>query len=114
MYQYIAFVSNIVDGDTIDCDVDLGFFMIARIRFRLARVNTPETHGVSKDSAEYAAGMQSKNFVGDAIEGMNVMIKTSKTGKFGRWLAEVYYGPNYETNLNDKLLELGLAKEYGS
>jgi len=114
MYTYKAYVNRVVDGDTIDCDIDLGFYMIARIRLRLARVNTPETYGVSKDSDEYVAGMAAKQFVIDAIEGEEVIIKTSKTGKFGRWLAEIYYGVDFEINLNDKLIEEGLAKLYGA
>jgi len=114
MYTYKAFVTRVVDGDTIDCDVDLGFYMIARIRFRLARVNTPETYGVNKDSDEYKAGKHAKGFVCDKIQSEFVLIKTEKTGKFGRWIAEVFYGPNFETNLSDKLLETGLAHPYGS
>ena len=114
MYSYKAHVNRVVDGDTIDCDVDLGFYMIARIRFRLARVNTPETYGVSKDSDEYKAGLKAKQFVVAAIEGKDILIKTGKTGKFGRWIAEVYYGDNLETNLSDRLLDLKLAKVYGA
>ena len=112
MYLYEAYVNRVVDGDTLDLDVDLGFYMIARIRVRLARVNTPETFGVRKGSAEYKAGMKAKKFVTHMLKGQTVMIATEKTGKYGRWIAEVNYGPNYEINLNDELLEKSLAKLY--
>ena len=112
MYEYKAHVTRVVDGDTIDADVDLGFYMIARIRMRLARINTPETFSVKKDSEEYKAGVKSKTHVIDAIGGKDVLIRTQKTGKFGRWIAEVLYGADFKTNLSDELLELGLARPY--
>ena len=112
VYEYKALVTNVVDGDTIDVDIDLGFYMVARVRMRLARVDTPETYGVSRDSDEYKAGMKSKEFVKERLIMQDVLIKTQKTGKFGRWIAEVFYGPNFEINLSDELIKRGLAEPY--
>ncbi len=114
MYEYNAEVLRVVDGDTIDLDVDLGFSIHHKMRVRLARVDTPETYGVKKDSEEYKRGMEAKEFVESAIPvGKQVTIVTLKdrTGKFGRYLAEILVD---EYNLNSKLLEEGLATEYGS
>lgn len=115
MYEYKAKITRVVDGDTIDAEVDLGFGVSFRERFRLARVNTPETYGVKKDSEEYAAGMKAKQAVIALVETYDeVVIQTSKDkkGKYGRYIAEVLFldGSEPALNLSDYLLEEGLAE----
>ena len=112
MYEYKAVVTNVVDGDTLDVNISLGFHLFAHIRMRLARINTPETYGVKRDSDEYRAGMKAKAYVIDNVELQDVLIRTEKTGKFGRWIAEVFYGEDFSINLNDELVSHGLAKRY--
>ena len=104
MYIYKAEVVKVVDGDTIDCVVDLGFHMKAEIRFRLARINTPEVRGIEKEE-----GVASKQWLIDRLNAANntVTIKTAKTGKYGRWLAEIFID---EININDELVKNELAK----
>jgi len=104
MYTYRAEVVKVVDGDTIDCIVDLGFHMKAEIRFRLAKIDTPEVRGVEKEE-----GRVSKQWLIDRLDAANniVTIKTAKTGKYGRWLAEILID---ETNINDELVKNGLAE----
>ena len=103
MYTYKATVVRIVDGDTLDADVDLGFYMKTRQRFRLARIDTPER------------GEEGFTEATDRVKelcpvGSEIFISTSKTGGFGRWLGEIVYGD--DKNLSDQLLMEGLAKIY--
>mgnify|MGYP001197382600 CR=1 FL=1 len=85
-YTYKAKLVRCVDGDTMDVDVDLGFHLTARIRCRLLGVNTPE-----RGRPDFArATLMLENLLQSQAdeEGFFVM-RTGKTGKFGRWLAEV-------------------------
>jgi micrococcal nuclease len=109
MYTYRASIVRVVDGDTFDAEVDLGFYMVARIRFRLAGVDTPEVRGVERPE-----GLKASAFVKDAIEGETVIVRTAKAGKFGRWLASVEYeGEDTEVHdLATVLLREGLAEPY--
>jgi len=107
-YSYNAIVVKIVDADTIDFRVDLGFYMTAAIRFRLIRINAPELR--SKSKKERAKAMEAKTFVVDrCAAAKSVSVISRKTEKFGRWLCEVYLDG---VNLNDLLLSNGLAKKY--
>lgn len=107
MYLYSAKVTNVVDGDTIDAEVDVGFMMTAKIRFRLYGIDTMETN--DKDPVKKELGLRAKNLVKELIEGKQVVLQTYKTDKYGRWLAEVYLG---EYSVNVKLIKEGLAVAY--
>jgi micrococcal nuclease len=115
MYQYKAKVVRVVDGDTIDCIVDLGFGIMngnegSPVRFRLAGINAPETRlGKNTDEAEKQRGLQAKAWLASLIEGHWVEIHTEKDdkGKFGRYLAYVIFA---DTNLNEAMVEEGLAE----
>lgn len=110
-YTYKALCTKVVDGDTIDLEVDLGFGSFIRERFRLSRINAPETYGISKESEEYKAGLLSKTRLQELIENKQVIIKTEKDRreKYGRYLAEVFIN---DLNINDLLLQEGLAQKY--
>lgn len=86
MHTYRALVVRVVDGDTVDLDVDLGFHLTARIRARLARVDTPE-----RGEPGWAfAGDELRRLLGEAADDEGyVIVRTSKTGKYGRWIAEI-------------------------
>ena len=90
MYEYRCKVLRIVDGDTIDVDIDLGFgIWIHKERVRLAGIDTPESR--TRDLTEKAFGLASKQFVKDIMPiGSQQIIKTQKdkTGKFGRILGD--------------------------
>ncbi|MFQ5407506.1 MAG: thermonuclease family protein [Anaerolineales bacterium] len=115
MYTYLATVSRVVDGDTVYVDVDLGFYLRQHMKLRLAGINTPEIRG-----AERAEGLNAKAFVAAAIPiGSRVVIKTSKLGKYGRYIADIYYLPDSADpheilmngrHLNQELLDAGLAE----
>jgi len=94
MYDYRAQVKNIVDGDTLDVCVDLGFHMRRDIRLRLKGIDTAETYGVDKDSKEYKQGAEQTEYVKqwcavDTDTEWPFIVRTEKKGSFGRYLATV-------------------------
>lgn len=114
MYEYQASLLSVVDGDTIDVTVDLGFRIHREIRLRLEGVDTHETYGVSKDSEEYRKGTEEAAFVeawfDDAETGAfewPVRVRTEKTGKFGRYIAEV------ERKSDGAVLNSDLVERFG-
>jgi micrococcal nuclease len=109
MYEYKADVTKVYDGDTITCNIDLGFGVVLKgQKIRLSGIDTPEIRG-----DERADGLISKEFVSNLILDKEIIIKTEKDskGKYGRWLGEVFL-PDMETSINKLLLETGHAKEY--
>jgi micrococcal nuclease len=113
LYWYRAQVTRVVDGDTIKVLADLGLETFQRLTLRFHGVNTPEIYGVPKDSDEYAAGMKAKLRVEELISGKQVWIRTYKdrTGKYGRYLAEVFFQDEEgrHTSVTKLLLEDGLG-----
>ncbi len=105
-------VKRVVDGDTIDAEIDFGFHLFQIHRVRLHRVNTPEIN--SPDEALRAKALQAKEFVSKAVLGRVVILETVKSDSFGRYLAEVYYTnpEGAEHNLSDDLLANGLATSF--
>ena len=90
MYTYNAKVLTVVDGDTIDCLVDLGFEVWKKVRVRLQGINTPECR--TRDLAEKAKGLAAKDRVKILIE-LNedkVELESFGVGKYGRCLGKVY------------------------
>jgi len=110
MYEYRARLIRVVDGDTMDVDIDLGFGIHFQERIRLAGIDTPETYGVKKDSEEYQLGKQAALFVEDKLEGKEFIIRTEKDskGKYGRYIAIIIVD---DVNLNDELVEQKLAEK---
>ncbi len=111
MWTYQATVDRVVDADTIDVTVDLGFYLYSRQRFRLARVDAWEVRGEEREK-----GLVAKAAVQSLLpQGSQVRVTTSKAGKYGRWLAEVYLTgeDGDEFNLNSWLLLHGHAELYG-
>ena len=109
MYEYRAYVTKVYDGDTITCDIDLGFgVLLQKQKLRLFGLNTPEVRGPSKKE-----GIKIRDIVRSRILKTWITIKTvrDKKGKYGRWLA-VVCEDGIEETLNDWLLKEGHAKEY--
>jgi micrococcal nuclease len=86
MYNYRAKVRRVVDGDTVDFEVDLGFNMYAKIRTRLTEVDTPER---GERDFHRATAMLENLLSYQADEEGWITIKTEKTGKYGRWLVTI-------------------------
>lgn len=109
MYEYKALVTRVIDGDTIDCRVDLGFDIWVNTRFRLYGIDTPESR--TRNKAEKKRGLEVKAYVKDKIWNQIVTIKTHKKGKFGRYLVWVYEQGEKKC-LNLDLIDTGRAKAY--
>jgi len=89
MYEYKAIVDRVVDGDTVDFYVDLGFNVGMKIRGRLAGVDTPE-----RGHRDFVmATKKCRDLLNKAVESFpyegKLIIKTAKTGKYGRWIVEI-------------------------
>lgn len=109
MYRYAANVVEVIDGDTIDVNVDLGFDIIHKLRVRLYGINTPESRTRNKE--EKVRGLAAKARLKELIEAKSVVIETQKddTEKYGRFLATVYLSG---ANINKQLITEGHAIEY--
>ena len=108
IYQYRAHVVSVYDGDTLRADVDLGFFTwIKNEQFRLARLDTPEIRGEERD-----AGLVARDRLRELVLDRDVVIETEKKGKYGRYIAEIFYKDADGTlvNVNDVLLDEDLAR----
>jgi micrococcal nuclease len=107
MWTYRAQLDRVVDGDTIDLRVDLGFKTYKQVRVRLQDVDTAEIYGVHKESDEYQRGMEHKRFVQDYLDRDGEwplrLITEEETGKYGRWLGDVR--PFDGESLTDRLIE---------
>ena len=111
MYEYRARVTRVVDGDTVDLLIDLGFNIHIKQRVRLDGIDTPETR--TKDKREKIKGLAAKQFVTDKIGDKFVIVKTEKKGKYGRCLAVIWYEVDgHFESLNEALIKAKLAKRY--
>jgi micrococcal nuclease len=110
---YVKKVENVVDGDTIDVVIDLGFDIMFASRVRLAGIDTPESR--TKDKAEKALGLESKEYLKKHLkDAKSVVIKTEKINsseKFGRILGWVYINGD-TVSLNDIMINDGYAWGY--
>ena len=114
MYEYyVRKVESVVDGDTIDVLIDLGFDIIFGSRVRLAGIDTPESR--TKDLAEKALGLEAKEYLKKSLkDAKSVVIKTEKmdsSEKYGRILGWVYVDGN-TVSLNDMMINDGYAWGY--
>ena len=114
MFQYyVKKVTKIVDGDTIDVDIDLGFDISFSSRVRQAGIDTPESR--TTDKMEKALGLEAKAYLKHEIEAAKtVVIKTEKidsSEKYGRILGWVYLDDS-TISLNEKMITDGYAWGY--
>jgi micrococcal nuclease len=112
LFHYQAKVDRVVDGDTIDVILDLGFDILYRGRVRFQGVNAPESR--TRDAVEKQAGLAAKRYVEDWISELEgrVIIQTSldDRGKFGRILGRILNAEG--ACLNDEMVSLGHATPY--
>ena len=111
MYEYNCTVERVVDGDTIDVVLDLGFDILYKSRVRLYGIDTPESR--TRDKDEKARGKMAGSFLEEAIEdGEKVIIQTKlkdSRGKFGRILGDVVVD---DININQLMVKCHLAVAY--
>ena len=112
-YTYHAKLLDVIDGDTLKLDIDVGFSTSRQDKVRLARINSPEI--------DTPAGKKAKRFIQQRLQNAHIIIETRKREKYGRYLALVYYHPThsdynailtYGKLLNDELIERGHATRY--
>jgi len=114
MYEYfVKEVKNVVDGDTIDVIIDLGFDILFSSRVRLAGIDTPESR--TTDKAEKALGIEAKEYLKKQLkDAKSVVIRTEKmdsSEKYGRILGWVYVNGDSES-LNNRMINDGYAWGY--
>ena len=120
MYEYKAIVDRVVDGDTIDCTIDLGFHTFRKIRVRMEGINTPESR--TRDLEEKERGLAAKARLQEILlyNDNRCTLKVSGLGKYGRALATVFV-ENLSpvategitlVNVNNQLITEGHAVEY--
>ena len=114
MYEYfVREVKNVVDGDTIDVIIDLGFDILFASRVRLAGIDTPESR--TTDKAEKALGIEAKEYLKKQLkDAKSVVIRTEKmdsSEKYGRILGWVYVNGESES-VNNKMINDGYAWGY--
>jgi micrococcal nuclease len=110
-YLYRAEVTNVVDGDTVDVDIDLGFYIILKNqRIRLVGINAPEPRGVTR-----VEGQAATEYLRNIVDGKTIILKTVKgrdnadrDDSFGRWLGTLYLDG---INLNQDMISAGHAVE---
>jgi micrococcal nuclease len=121
MYEYKAVVDRVVDGDTIDVTIDLGFSVWKKMRVRMEGINTPESR--TRDKEEKKRGLAAKARLVEILEfnNNNCVLKVSGVGKYGRALAIVLVDTLSPTNgsdgitlidVNKQLIKEGHAIEY--
>ena len=114
MYEYyVREITKVVDGDTIDIIIDLGFDVFISSRIRLANIDSPESR--TSDKFEKALGLEAKRYLEDHLKGAkDIIIKTEKidnTEKYGRILGWVYINGD-SVSINDHMINNGYAWKY--
>jgi len=110
MYEYKCNITRVVDGDTVDAEIDCGFDIIFKSRIRLYGIDTPESR--TRDLDEKARGKLASQFIKDKIakaEFVKVKTKLDKKGKFGRVLGSIIAD---DENLNESMVKNYLAVAY--
>jgi micrococcal nuclease len=112
MYQYfVKNVLKVVDGDTIDVEIDLGFDLTKKERVRLGGIDTPESR--TRDLDEKKLGLQAKDYLKSLIMNADkLIVRTEKDGKFGRMIGYLYMNPDATVSLNQMLIDEGFAWMY--
>ena len=109
MYEYSATLVKIVDGDTVDVLIDLGFNTTKKERVRLLGIDTPES--ATKDLAEKKLGIEAKEYITQwFVKNTPFRLQTTKDDKYGRILG-VFTGLDGKT-LNTRLVDEGYAWAY--
>ena len=111
MYEYKAKVSRVVDGDTIDVDIWLGFdVVLPKQRIRLFGIDTPESRTRNKE--EKIRGLLSKQHLKDSCpKGHTIRLESKERGKFGRILGIIYQEAD-DTSINQMMCDDGYAVPY--
>ena len=109
MYDYNAKATRVVDGDTIEALVDLGFDIWKQVTIRFDGIDAYESR--TRDAEEKVKGLAAKARLIELLEGADnkFVLQSNGVGKFGRCLGELFVG---ETNINQLLINEGHATAY--
>ena len=112
MYQYTAKLKRVVDGDTVDAYIDLGFNVHVDKRIRFMGIDTHESR--TRDLTEKRYGLGAKYRLIEMLEENDneFILKSHGTGKFGRVLGELFHHPESELSINQMLIDEGHAVAY--
>jgi micrococcal nuclease len=103
MYEYYTKIDKVIDGDTVDVFIDLGFSVWHKERIRLSGIDTAEKNT--------PLGKALKTFLIANLEGKMVRLQVSKPDKYGRYLGTVFLKDS-TVSINDQLIKANLAKSY--
>lgn len=112
-YLYKINVTRVIDGDTIDADIDLGFDISINKRIRLHGIDTPETR--TRDKQEKVRGLAAKKRLQQIVDEQSgiLYLKSMDKGKYGRCVGILFEQDFDFDSVNDKLLKEGHAVPYG-
>ena len=103
MYRYKVEVTRVVDGDTVDVDIDLGFGMVyKKQRVRMMGIDTPESR--TRDLEEKFYGKQSKYHLENILKDKDIELLSHDKGKFGRILGELFVGSS-AYSINQQMID---------
>ena len=108
MYKYNAKLDRVVDGDTIDALVDLGFDTWKKVRIRMMGMNAPESR--TRDLEEKKLGLAAKDRLIEMLGDGVFTLQSHGVGKYGRCLGEIF--KENEVSINRQLINEGHATEY--
>jgi micrococcal nuclease len=104
MYKYNAQVLKVIDGDTVDLFIDLGFKVGFNTRIRLIGIDTPEKN--------FPYGKVVKDYLINLLEGNKIYLDVTKKDKYGRYLGLVYLNESDNLSVNELLINENMAKAY--
>jgi micrococcal nuclease len=107
MYKYNAKLDRVVDGDTVDALVDLGFDTWKKVRVRMMGMNAPESR--TRDLEEKKLGLAAKARLVELLKDGNFILQSHGVGKYGRCLGTIFVE---DVDVNKTLINEGHATEY--
>jgi len=108
MYKYNAKLDRVVDGDTVDALVDLGFNTWKKVRIRMMGINAPESR--TRDLEEKKLGLAAKARLIEMLDDGEFILQSHGVGKYGRCLGEIF--KEDKVSINRQLINEGHATEY--
>lgn len=105
--RFRAWGEHVVDGDTFDVLIDLGFYQYAYERLRLAGIDTPEIYGVAHDSEEFVRGQEAKRLAQRWLLEQPILVQSLEEETFGRFVARIWVLDGTWEPLAQKLREAG-------
>ena len=111
MFEYKVKITRVIDGDTVDGMIDLGFSVYRKIRIRLYGMNAPESR--TRDLEEKERGLKAKDRLKEILEENNneVDLKSHGVGKFGRCLGELFYLKHNRSGWEDEFIKISINNQ---